>query len=207
MEYSIENHLKLYGHREGSLVWESSLVIALRDARKSSGRNSKTGIVENNNENGYPGCWLGAIGYLTVLDLVGKTYKPQGASPLHKTNSEIDAALQYFGNVSYEDACALYALRCSLMHDYNLINLKTSKPELKHVFTVSVGGPLVALRAIPPSAFVLPMAGENITEVNLRALGDKVEEIYQKLIEMNAEGKLECVSSSEKLKEYFWCHP
>jgi len=208
MIYTIDNHLNLKGHRKDNLVWESSLVIALRDARKSSGRNEETGIVETNQTCGYSGCWLGAIGYLTVLDLIGKTYKPKESLPLTKTNSHIDSALQYFGNVTYENACAIYALRCSLMHDYNLINLGKSKPELNHVFTVDVAGPLVSLRTCnAPAIFELPISINSITTINLRALGDKVEEIYKELIYLNSVQKLGFVQSSEMLKKYFWSHP
>ena len=205
--YTINNHLSLKGFREGDIVWESSLVIAIRDARKATGRNEETGIPDNLTSCGYQGSWLGAIGYLTVLDLIGKTYKPKNQPDLIKTSNTIDKALQYFGNVTYKDASAIYALRCSLMHDYNLINFdKKDRNEFNHVFEVDVSGPLVTHRVSESVIFELPMKKHSITKVNIKALCDKVEEIYSYLIQLNIVEGLEFKENAEVLRKYFCRH-
>ena len=96
----------------------SGLTAKLRDARRVSGREVDTG---RKIAGQHHGSWLGAIGYLVLLDQIGKCFKPKGV-PLYEGNP-LERALIHFGKLAPNDACALYALRCALLHEYGLNNV------------------------------------------------------------------------------------
>lgn len=56
----------------------SAFCAALRDARKFTGRNLDTGGKLSEPSCGDHGSWLGAIGYMTLIDQIGSCFKPKG---------------------------------------------------------------------------------------------------------------------------------
>lgn len=165
----------------------SPYVAAFQHARFASNRDEKTG-------NKLPGkkhsSWLGAIGYMIVLDIIGSKFsilesRNRIGEIEKKYNKDqkvpsIIMALGYFSNLPCEEIFALYALRCAFIHDFFLYNNESKK--YVHHFQVTDGkGKVVTLPNIKWDGD-LKNRNINITIVNLEALGDLVEEIHRKLL-------------------------
>lgn len=171
---------------ENGRINKSPYVAALQHSRHATNRNENTGekiIGKKHNS------WLGAIGYMIVLDIIGSNFsisvrknkideiknelRPQKIPSLVK-------ALGYFSNLPCKEIFALYALRCTFIHDFFLYNNKNIN--YLHHFQVTDGkGKVVTLPNIKWDGD-LKNRNINITIVNLEALGDLVEEIHRKLL-------------------------
>ncbi len=180
----ISYHLSLLKEFDEKTIVFSSLIAVLRDAREITGRDINKGERIRNSEHGRLDSWLGALGYLTVLDQIGKCYRPKNEEKILKDNN-ISRALKYFTSLSNKEVSSIYALRCAFSHDYSLFNVgkKKSKDILTQHFTVTGEG--------YPHFIILPKTQwngihsqknfENMTYINLPFLGDVVEAIYKKL--------------------------
>jgi hypothetical protein len=170
----------------------SSLVAAMRDARGATSRNER-GRYRNQRESESSASWLGAIGYLSVLDQLGTCFARTGEWQASKV--AIIRAIGYWApEVTSTEAHALYALRCSLVHAYSLWNDGGGEPRQRHKFglVVTPGADLVTL---PPKA----KRGGNLrsrdemgdTIISLRQLGDMVETVVLERIPQDlADGRL-----------------
>ncbi len=116
-------------------VHESTLHAALRDCRRAQNRDEWTGHLD-------PGCeadhFLGAVGYLCLIDQVssavglrGGTYEADGLKTPYR-------ALYDFTDLPVDVIEAMYGLRCSLAHDYSLVN-KTRANQSASTSTSSSG--------------------------------------------------------------------
>jgi hypothetical protein len=125
------------------LTYKSSLIALLADARGAAQRDQTTGDVVVGSEST---SWLGAVGYLILLDQIGKCFKPLD-NPA--TDAEpIIRALRNFSTIQDNPTLqALYALRNALAHDYALFNPNKYDPARCHAFNFCVGtaGPVVRL--------------------------------------------------------------
>jgi hypothetical protein len=168
----------------------SGFMAALRDARKFTKRDQDTGAKLLDDTCGDHGSWLGAIGYLTLLDQIGGCFKPQGVN--HVSGNTIVKALRYFGGLNEVEANAIYALRCSLAHDFGAFNINSHKPGLTHLFTLhqDPSFPLLHFPKTPWDGNINTFNRDNVTYVNLRALGDLVEAIYKELLTLAANSNL-----------------
>jgi len=187
----IQIHLKLEGYKsESGLITESCLTAALRDARYITGRNKKTGLPDQNNTCGYLGNWSGAMCYITILDQIGKCYRPK-SKPKETRGTSIELTLKYFTSLSDDEISAVYALRNAFFHDFSLYNYN-SNPKLKHTFTVDnhLTNKVVKLPKIPWDGKMTSRTTENNTYINLKTLGDLVEEIYKSLLELESKKEL-----------------
>jgi hypothetical protein len=179
---TISCHLTLKGVKgEDNLTHYSTLCAALKDARKMTGRNIETGAKDSDNLKDL-GNWLGAMGYITILDQIGKCYIPQDKLPLEKTKSAIIKALNYFSNLTDLEIDVLYALRNAFFHDFSLIN--KDNPKNIHQFKVDnhPTNPIVVLPKNNWDGDINSIIEENATYVNLQKLGDLVEDIYKRLL-------------------------
>ena len=184
------------------LIYHSCLTAALTDARKVTGRALKTGIVNWKlmMEGGDPGSWLGAIGYMAIIEQIGTCYFPKSATrslPDPNTNA-FKRALYYFTNLPREHINALYSLRCSFVHNYTLLNRESDRGGKwinTYVFLLS-GDEISPLIEHPPH----PGWDGNLngltkssheTKINLRKLGDTAESIFILLCEMFSKDELE----------------
>ncbi|MBL7761552.1 MAG: hypothetical protein JNK08_12715 [Sediminibacterium sp.] len=217
IQNAIKTHLCLNSERdENGRIYESSLVHALRNIRLITGRNEETGVAE---PNGYLGNWIGAIGYLTLLDQIGKCFRPK--SELHQeyqnNTPPIKKALMNFNlnNLTNDEINAIYALRNGFHHDFSLLNieLKKNTTQIKnaHHFAVEVGStnPVVKLPKIPWDGEIANRTKENVTYVNLQALGDMVENIYKLLLELESKNELllELLGGESELRaRYIFSH-
>ena len=99
----------------GGVRWFSGFVGALRDARRMTGRNQDTAAKGDEN---LLGSWLGTLGYMALLDQIGKCFKPRTAAilqarPGRKLN-EIERALRYFASLSLDHIDALLCVAVRL---------------------------------------------------------------------------------------------
>jgi hypothetical protein len=169
----------------------SGFTAALRDARKFTKRNQDNGTKLTGDAFGDHGSWLGTIGYLSLLDQVGKCFKPLNSNLL--TLNAITKALKYFTALTDKEIDAIYALRCGFAHDFSLFNLNPNNPSLTHYFLVNQGiqTPVVTLPQILWDGNHSNKTPQNVTIINLEALGDLVENIVKKLKQMTNDNELE----------------
>jgi len=165
----------------------SALIRALGNIRKETGRD-KNGLKILGEDHG---SWLGAIGYMVILDQIGNCFRPRTRLTLHNLSS-IQKALRYFTHLGHRRINAIYALRCALAHDYSLCNYHKNQ-SLQHRFVVTQGEspPLVKLPRVPWDGDILKNERRNVTVVNLEKLGDLVETIYKRLIALHKHNSLE----------------
>jgi hypothetical protein len=185
----------------------SGFMGGIRDARKFTKRNQDTGVKDFNDTCGDLGSWLGSIGYMVVLNQIGNCFKPKSEPALGTNVNAFTRALKYFSILNDNEIDALYALRCSLAHDFSLVNVN-SKLSLTHIFSVNQDetAPIVILPKTQWDGKQETVVGpEHATHINLRALGDLVEDIYGKLITLSQASQLEVVlpgKSKELLRRY-----
>jgi hypothetical protein len=105
----------------------STAIAGLRDSRTNTRRFVNTGEINDEATYGDIGNWLGAIGYMTVLDQIGTSLSLNGQDKL-EGRSSILRALTFFNNELGEpEIHALIALRNAFFHDFNLINVPPGK--------------------------------------------------------------------------------
>jgi hypothetical protein len=174
-EEAIQRHLTFVPSASRNQPF-SGFVAALRDARQATKRDPDSGAkIPTANH----GSWLGAMGYMALLDQIGSCFKPREESV--QQGNTIRTALKYFSNLSDDEIDALYALRCAFAHDYSLYNIPSNRRRsLQHQFAVGVGaGPIVSFPKMPWDGDYNNKTAENETVINLEAFGDLVE--YQSI--------------------------
>lgn len=191
----IKNHLGPVKQVENRRLY-SSYRAALNDARAVSGRNLLDGKMPTTGESA--GSWLGALGYLALLDHIGSCFKPVDMATNKKDRSGIIKALKYFSELEGDEIDAIYALRCSFAHNYSLSNIgisesKKRKDALTHRFMVhgSQEGPIVHLRKKQWDGKFRDKNPDNVTYISLVLLGNLVEEICTKIFALASSDKLE----------------
>jgi len=195
VDQAIEYHLQLRKKIDEKTTVFSSLVAVLKDAREVTGRDLQSG--ERGKDTEKLGSWLGAGGYLTVLDQLGKSYRPKSTDKILTPKTSIIRALKYFTKLTEAEIDALYALRCAFIHDYSLFNIDTRnrKDAYTHHFTVSgVGYEKNGIVKLPRAKWDGNQNNKTIsnqTVINLPLLGDLVEGIYQTIVELFKAGELE----------------
>lgn len=178
----------------------SSFRALLRNARKHTGRSEETGEVTDPSA---VGDWLGALGYLVLLEQIGKCFAVAG-EPVQK-HEPAASALVSFGGVRRDEARALYALRCALAHDFGLQNRNEKHRYLQHQFTLLAvpGEPLVRLPAATWSGKRSDRS--HVTVVNLYELAEVSELVARTVVEKARDGRLELIldgGSDELLDRY-----
>lgn len=176
--------------------WVSCLIALLRDARIVTGRDLETGQVDPS-QSVAAGRWLGAVGYMTLFDQVGSAYRLRNVAEL--SGQPFTKALRYFApELGEREREALYALRCSFVHDYSLVNVPTNGSirvrELRtHHFMLTAPsgeGDIVKLPVQRWDGDIAHCRLRNATWVNLWALGDLAETVFSRLVDSFNEGKL-----------------
>jgi hypothetical protein len=165
----------------GEVQFFSSLYKGLVDCRSATNRDLVTGERLPNNEHD---SWVGALGYLSLLDLIGTCLTRKGLA--QETPGEITPfihALETFGGLTRQEISALYSLRCGFAHDFSLYNVHPTKPELTHYFhlRVDTDAPLVLPAKKPWDGDYRRTPLECATAVGLTRVGDLVEDIYLNL--------------------------
>lgn len=190
-----------------NITYFSGFVAALRDARKFTKRDQNNGQKLIDDSCGDHGSWLGAIGYLSLLDQIGKCFKPKTSAVINNENS-ISKALKYFAtHIPNAEVDAIYALRNAFAHDYSLYNINTARTSYTHHFTV-IQSPVLPLVRLPKTQWDGDLANRiriNLTVVNLEALGDTVEQICSRLLQLANDNNIEVTlpgGSDELVQRY-----
>lgn len=173
----------------------SCLIAALRDARRTSGRFEDSGKLDPSRASQMD-CWLGALGYLVMLEQIGKCYRRSGGALNGNHPAFVKALMSFAPELSGDESYALWALRSSFAHNYGLINNKRKDdPRLIHHFmldaTLDSNTPVVRIPATRWDGQLTHLRKANATWVDLRALGDLAENVYQQLVHAHEEGSLE----------------
>lgn len=191
VEYLTQEKFKYQGHTR-----YSTINAGLRESRVFTKRDKYTGKYNADVEFGYPGHWLGAIGYFAILDQIGSCFKDVGQETPNKCN-RIKFALETFGldllNNDNRRLHALVALRNAFTHDFNLLNIpeRENLYELQRCkFTVYADpyneNRIVDLPTIPWDGNIVDkdfLRTEDTTFVNLFAFGSLVETIHARIVE------------------------
>jgi hypothetical protein len=111
----------------------SGFIVLLQDSRHDGGRDVQTGEIINEERTGH---WLSAIGYLILLDQIGKSFKPRTVPKAAYRNSVQWCLSHWSPEITGDDSAAIYALRNALLHDYSLFNENREKPEYQHIFSL-----------------------------------------------------------------------
>lgn len=185
----------------------SSLWLALNEARALTGRNLTTGQVEDPEGSR---SWLGALGYLCLLDQLGTAVKRPSLTPGGKKNG-LERALLAFTDLDGDHRDATVALRNAFAHDYSLINQdKHGKPGRHHRFQLSPDpGPFLQLPPQRWSGTWADLDGGD-TLVSLRGLGDRVESVVDTVGQCFTAGDLEIGlpgGAQEMALRYFHRYP
>jgi hypothetical protein len=181
----ILRHLTLWEEKNGRPLRFTSFTGAIRDARRATNRDVKTGskILGQSHTS-----WLGTIGYLILLDQIGKSLRPVGGAKYDNKQPLVRALKHFAASLSEPEILAIYALRCSFAHDYGLCNWNSKDSSLQHHFVLGGDGPIVRVSGIPcDREFRSPQT----TLVNMETLGDLVEQIAQDLVNLARAEQLE----------------
>lgn len=157
--------------------WTSTFSAAARDARRATGRDVITGIIERQDP---AAGWLGTLGYLILLDQVGGCFAPRTLPRPAPLPNAFARALTYFAPaVTDTDIVTMYALRCAFAHDYALTNRHKNDRRLTHRFLIvdDPTAPLFEYPAVPWTGRYEDRQRSNQTRVNLQAVGDVTESV------------------------------
>jgi hypothetical protein len=182
-------------------VRRSSFWAAVVDARNVSGRDKYTGEVVRPSGTL---AWIGAVAWLCFIDQVGSALKRTDLDSTTKKRWNKGgraeqhfrrAVVQFVPQVEDDDIGALWALRCSLAHDYSLCNYVPERPDLTHQF---------ALIAEGNDDFQGLVRRDETTLVNLWRLGDLGEHVRASVEVAHADGCLRpAIHHAEFQRRYF----
>lgn len=170
-------------------TWKSPYMAALIDARKVTARNIRTGEKLNKEH----GCWLGALGYMALIDHVGGIVRLKNED---KDDNDFLSALKYFTNLNDKQRKALYALRCSFAHNYHLYNVNKKEMGKTHHFAVTSGSKSNDVIIFPEKQWDgdhKTKGDQNKTIINLELFGDLVEEMHNEIIRKIKSNKVEII--------------
>jgi hypothetical protein len=143
------------------------------------------------------GSWLGALGYMVMLDQVGECFRPASVAPLRNTPDFIKALTYFTEKLPERERLALYALRCCFAHDYSLVNIPPeghkNRQALLHHFRLyddPAPRPLVEFPAAPWDGDITRRSISTATHVNLRGFGDLAESVYARLLDLHRRREL-----------------
>lgn len=163
-------------HKMGGVKYKSPYLGALIDARNTSG-------------------WASTVLYLIVIDHIGGVFKRRGTprrTKKNKTDKEPDFiyALKNFSTLSVREINALYALRCSLVHEYSLSNI-SKRLGLSHKFQLSEGEtPFISLPERPWTGRKVKNETKYTTNINIEKFGKFVEDVHREIYKLHKEDKL-----------------
>jgi hypothetical protein len=192
-------------------VHESTLHAALRDCRRAQNCDDWTGYLARGEEADH---FLGAVGYLCLIDQVGSAiglgggrYETGGLA----TKKAPYRALYDSTDLSAEVIEAMYGLRCSLAHDYSLVN-KHWRPERQHLYIFSGGSDLVQLPSPTrrwDGEWVEDSSERQPTPFNMRRIGDVAEHVVSVARQRHEAGEVRVLCAggvAEMEMRYFLSH-
>jgi hypothetical protein len=156
------------------------------------------------------------MGYLAFIDQAGKALHLDG-SPAAK--SDFERILLTLAMADTEDAAALYALRCAMVHSFGLANVPpptvkdpVRRTQLQHFFELAIwdGPPVVQRPSTQWGGDALNVA-ERTTRVSLLELGNLAELVASRIRDGWLEGEPWTLNPelnpAEFRRRYFFSHP
>lgn len=193
------------------------LAIELKETRKytpmlclRSGRNLLKYSI-NEYDDYYANNYSALLNYLVFLEMVGTVFKPIQSKTLNSNNG-IYKALKYFGeNLDHQEISSIRALRNSLAHNFGLaIKSNTKNEDLTHKFELHFDTQSDKIITLPKEKWngcFSDKQEETSTIVNEKNLIQLIENIYQKLLDMNEKGELELAICEDELNTRFSIMP
>lgn len=175
----------------------STAIAGIRDSRIYTKRDVDTGELNLENTFGDIGNWLGAIGYMTILDQIGSSLSLTGQDKLEGRSTILRALTFFYNSLPELEIHALIALRNAFMHDFNLINIAQGKfkKEQTHRFVVyaNLDNKVVTLPSIPWDGEFENKSWDKETEtkINLFEFGNLVENVIKNVREKVILGEVE----------------
>jgi hypothetical protein len=170
--------------------FQSSLKASLDDCRAATHRDAHGDV----RPGAHAGSWLGAMGYLALLDQIGGSVESlaprQAVAP---STSHVEHALAQFSSLPADDGVCLFALRNSLTHHFSLVNLPRGwkgqslrrlsgrQRQLTRLFTLSRGEPRLIQPPISSWDPTRPNTPGTATTVDVQLMGDLAEEVVRAL--------------------------
>lgn len=156
----------------------SGFVACLEGTRAATGRDITTGALVRPVESG---SWHGNIGYFVLLDQIGSCFSLKSGAPISGNTNAITRALKTFTSLSEIEIKALYALRCSIAHDFSLCNVNA--PDKTHQFGLTKNsGVLIILPKTQWDGDYLNRVPDNATIIDLTEFGNLVEGIVSRIL-------------------------
>ncbi|MCB0998958.1 MAG: hypothetical protein R2713_18940 [Ilumatobacteraceae bacterium] len=151
----------------------SSLDAALGDVRGVSGRDGRGNVVDLDQTR----CWLGASGYLMLLDQICTVFDYGGFEGLLTSD---------MAGLSADEAGAIYGLRNAFVHSYGLVNdakgLKdATRRRRRHTFNLTVGQSTLVTLGDRTNVLTAKLPDLPPTTIDLGRLGDHVEMIVEQI--------------------------
>jgi len=201
---AILTHLTLY-EPTGNPVRFTSYTAALRDARGITKRNPDNGRLDPQAKHGHIGSFLGAIGYLILLDHIGMCFRPKGGARL-SGEKPIAKALLSFTKLSREKIEAILELRNRFAHDYGLCTHSRKPGQCFFFLLTARSGELLKLPVKAWDGRFGKGCSEHVTTVDLWELGELVEGICRRLEEMAKNEGLEIAlkGGADALQNRYW---
>ncbi len=188
----------------------------LAERPQSDGRTSLlyAALNDANTAMDYQALWLGAAGYLIAIEQLGKTVARKGSQaerrpPVNPAAPRIGgrrrevsersfkaALIDFASAIDENDHAPLYALRCSLVHSFGLVNYnRDRKAKDKHrVFGLRETGDLVTPPKEPwDSSRAGARSGRMTTYINVRKLRDEVIEAVREVSALHLKDELRLV--------------
>ncbi|MEY2397801.1 MAG: hypothetical protein QOJ00_975 [Actinomycetota bacterium] len=156
----------------------SALEALLTDAHRATGRDDDGNVINAD----HLGTWLGAMGYLALIDQIGKVLR--WTDRAEQMGTYFEQILRQHGKTEAE-AAALYGLRNAMVHSYGLANTNAKYRDRQHFFTLNVwgGSPLVDLPVTAWDGDPASITEKTTTTVSLQAVGNLGETLVLDLQE------------------------
>lgn len=152
--------------------------------------------------------WIGAIGYLCFLDQLGGALRRRDRTPT--AANDLETALELFADLAASDRAALYALRCSLAHDYSLANLADNvgagrRHLYRHHFQLWPARQREELVTLPTEPWDGNVWFVNDTQVDLGRLEDLAHLVRDEVLDLHHRGLLIlALPAAEIRRRYFF---
>jgi hypothetical protein len=136
------------------------------------------------------------MGYLALLDQIGTAVRDLSPRRISSGNSGVERSLALFSEKADDEAICLYALRNSLAHNFSLVNVpphsaggKVRRRKLTRHFTLTRGSSELITWPVKDWSTRRPNQPDSTT-VDVKILGDVVEEVVREMRQRYAAGKL-----------------
>ncbi len=202
----MENLMKFILGLEKGQNRKSSFIMALKSARYCMGRDIETGKSFDDEAGGIPAVYamrdvivdnwmfdearfMGMTMYLILLDQMGCVFALKDKIA-DRNESGVKYALECFSNMSKDECDAIYALRCTLAHNFGLATETRRGKAYKFILSFDVNSPFVSLPAKEWNRDYSDKSDETSTTIGIYALCNEIESVVNKIYDAYERGNL-----------------